>query len=68
VVGTLRNREVLGSNLGSETDNTEGVRGFARHFQANIGTGSQVIPRTLPSISFPLHMAPMILSFDARRT
>lgn len=68
MLGTLRIREVLGSNLGSETDYTEGVRVFVRPFQANIGTVAQVIPRTLPPISFPFHMALMILSFEARRT
>lgn len=49
VVRTLRILEVLGSNLGSETDYTEGIRGFRQAFP---GKYRESIPSYTTNASF----------------
>jgi len=49
VVGTFRIREVPGSNLGSETDYTEGVCGFRQAFS---GKYRDSIPNYTTNTSF----------------
>jgi hypothetical protein len=51
----LRIREAAGSNLGVETDYPDCYSWFSSILQENAVIEPQMKPRTLPSISFPVH-------------
>jgi hypothetical protein len=59
-------REVLGSNLGSETGYPEGFCGFPEPLQANEGQYLKIRPWPLPCKSFPINSR-IILSIDAKK-
>jgi hypothetical protein len=61
----LRIREVSGSNLGPQTGYPNyGFRGFSSLSKRILGWYLQIWPQPLPSKSFPIHHALVILSFD----